>query len=139
MYADDNGRRLVPNRQNTSKSNNPNDPQALDGGKKSSWVLGNEENDADRTDDLFIKNGLLFPFTKSLEIYKCPADNNPGSRKPANRSLSMNGRLGQDASLAKAMTKFSQIERTSMLWVTIDENPNTINDGFFAVPIGSDA
>jgi prepilin-type N-terminal cleavage/methylation domain-containing protein len=138
MYADDNGGRLAPNRQNTTKpSNNSSDPQALNGGPKASWALGNEENDADRIDDLFIINGSIFPYTKSVAVYKCPADNNPGTRKPANRSLSMNGLLGQDLSLAKGMTRLPQIKRPSMLWVTIDENPNTINDGFFSVPIGS--
>ena len=142
LYAEDSGDKLAQNTELGNVVSDPNDPQALNGGPKCSWVLGNQENDAVRANELFIKNGLIFPYTRSLEIYKCPADNKPGSRKPANRSMAMNTLLGPPAGLsfekARQMTKTAHIRRPTLMWVTIDENPNTINDGSFRVPIGSD-
>jgi hypothetical protein len=35
------------------------------------------------------------------------------------------------------MSKISDIRRPVLLWVVLDENPNTINDGSFRVPTGN--
>jgi prepilin-type N-terminal cleavage/methylation domain-containing protein/prepilin-type processing-associated H-X9-DG protein len=141
MYAEENGEKLAQNTELGHLVTNPNDPSALNGGPNCSWALGSMEQNTARTNDLFLKNGLIFPFTKSVGIYHCPADNNPGSRPPANRSMSMNTLLGPPAGLsfetAKQMKKSTAMKRPSMIWVTIDENPNTINDGSFRVPISS--
>jgi hypothetical protein len=94
------------------------------------------ENNATRTNDLFLINGLIFPYTKSSGVYRCPADTNPGGRPPANRSMAMNYLLGPVAgSSAKQMMKITSLKRPAMIWVTVDENPNTINDGYFVVPL----
>jgi prepilin-type processing-associated H-X9-DG protein len=141
MYAEENGEKLAQNTELGHQVSSASDPSALNGGPNCSWVLGNQEKSAVRTNDLFLKNGLIFPYTRSLDIYKCPADNRPGSRPPANRSMSMNTLLGPPAGLnfepAKQMKKVSHIKRPAMMWVTVDENPNTINDGSFRVPIAA--
>ena len=141
MYAEENGERLAQNAELGHQVNSPTDASALNGGPNSSWALGNMEKNPMRTNDLFLINGLIYPYTRSLGIYRCPADRNPVSRPPANRSMSMNALLGPPAGLnfetAKQMKKTSQIKRPPMIWVTVDENPNTINDGSFRVPIAT--
>jgi len=141
MYAEENGEKLAQNTELGHQVLSATDPSALDGGPNSSWALGNMEKNSMRTNDLFLKNGLIFPYTKSLGIYRCPADNRPGARPPANRSMSMNTLLGPPSGLnfetAKQMKKTSHIRRPLMMWVTVDENPNTINDGSFRVPIAA--
>jgi len=143
LYADENGEKLAQNTELGNQVASPNDPAGLNGGPKSSWALGNMEKNAHRTNDDFLRNGLIFPYTKSLEIYKCPADNNPGSRPPANRSMAMNTLMGPPAGLnfetKRQMRKTSQLRRPAMLWVTIDENPTTINDGSFRVVLDGNA
>jgi prepilin-type processing-associated H-X9-DG protein len=141
MYADESGEKLAQNTELGHQVSSPTDPSGMNDGPNCSWVLGNMEQNAVRTDDRYLKNGLIFPYTRSLGIYRCPADNNPGSRPAANRSISMNTLLGPPAGLnfetAKQMRKVSHMKRPAWIWVTVDENPNTINDGSFRVPISS--
>ncbi len=141
MYAQDNNENLAQNVNDSSavSVSNPNDPEALNGGPKSSWVLGNLRYDDRRTNDLFLINGLIFPYTKSTAIYKCPADINPPDGHPvANRSMSINYLLNPIGSQNKEMKKTSDMKRPAMIWVTIDENPKTINDGYFVVPVSKE-
>jgi prepilin-type N-terminal cleavage/methylation domain-containing protein len=140
MYADDNSGKLARNAFNGNPylATDPNDPQAQEGGIKSSWVLGSMEYDAARTNDLFLINGLIYPYIKATGVYRCPADHNPGWRPPANRSMSMNYLLGPvSGSNKKYLRKITDLKRPGMIWVTLDENPNTINDGYFVVPLDS--
>ena len=93
------------------------------------------------TDDAFIKAGSLIPYSKNVKIYKCPADtkNAAGSKTPTVRSLSMNafmnpiniGNFG--GGLARLYRRQSDIIKPSPVdcWVTIDESPGSINDGWF--------
>jgi hypothetical protein len=64
-----------------------------------------------------------------------------GNRPIANRSMSMNSMLGTPPNFTdtRIMRKITQIKRASMLWVTLDENPNTINDTSFLVSLDQDA
>jgi len=108
-----------------------------------SWVKGNMGNNADRNNERLIQEGLLFPYAKALAVYKCPADQVRDNRPPALRSISMNTLLGAPDQLnfekARQIKKTGQIRRAAMLWVTIDENPVTINDGSFRVPLNQNA
>jgi prepilin-type N-terminal cleavage/methylation domain-containing protein/prepilin-type processing-associated H-X9-DG protein len=64
MYADDNGDRLVINAK-TPANGTPN------------WVNGNMnvvQAPTDYTNVTLIQSGLIFPYTKSVGIYHCPAD-----------------------------------------------------------------
>jgi len=109
-----------------------------------SWVKGTMNNLAHRNNPQLVKEGLLYPYTKSLAVYKCPADKDPLNRTQiATRSISMNTLLGPPDSLgfekAKQMKKYVQIQRPAQLWVTIDENPVTINDTSFRVILNNNA
>ena len=93
-------------------------------------------------DSNLVKAGSLFPYSKSLKIYKCPADKKTaalaGNQLPTTRSMSMNAfmhpiTMGFGNNLALVYNKLSEIIKPgpAMCWVLIDECPGTINDGFF--------
>ena len=133
MYASDNNGQAVLN-------------QALGGANAlgDGWVKGSMNNNAHRNNPDLIEEGLLFPYLKMLDVYKCPADNKTDDGRPiALRSISMNTLLGPPAGLnfevSKQIRKVSNIKRASEFWVTIDENPVTINDGSFRVPLNQNA
>jgi len=120
----------------------------LPGGPDAQWVLGDVSSlMLGPTLELNITSGLLWPYSHSLGIYKCPADkktNPPGH--PTLRSISMNCWMntipGQEQDLEfKTYVMFrKQVDITSpsKTWVTLDENPATINDGWLKVhPTGT--
>jgi prepilin-type N-terminal cleavage/methylation domain-containing protein/prepilin-type processing-associated H-X9-DG protein len=122
MYAGDNQERLAYNGGIgwASNTNNPN------------WVKGDQSNTQQRTNTDLITDGLLYPQLKSLKVYKCPADKPSAGRSEATRSISMNYYLGGIPG-DTALKKTSSITRATMMWVTIDENPVTINDGSWLI------
>jgi prepilin-type processing-associated H-X9-DG protein len=97
--------------------------------------------------EVCITSGLLWPYSHSLAIYKCPADkktNPPGH--PTLRSISMNCWMNtiptheQDLEVATYVMFRKQVDITSpsKTWVTLDENPGSINDGWLKVhPTGT--
>jgi prepilin-type N-terminal cleavage/methylation domain-containing protein len=115
--------------------------------------------DVGATDPALIKYGTLFPYAKNVNIYKCPADHksgpaSAGGQAPTTRSMSMNAWMNplkppqwtKDESWDVAknysginyLTVFRKQSDVAThrggpvkLFVTVDENPNTINDGFF--------
>jgi prepilin-type N-terminal cleavage/methylation domain-containing protein/prepilin-type processing-associated H-X9-DG protein len=95
------------------------------------WVWGNfQTSPADQTNANLITYGLLFPYVKSLPVYKCP-----GNQTAMLRGISMNNHMN-GAHLSSAMTYFaksSDLRHTSDLFVSIDENQTSINDAMFAV------
>ncbi len=117
---------------------------------------------AGATDPELIKFGTLFPYSKNTKIYKCPADQKSGSvtgggQGPTSRSMSMNAWMNPlnqsmgwttdeswdsvkgygGLNLLKVFRKQGDIALhrggPSKLFVTVDENPYTINDGWFVV------
>ena len=48
-------------------------------GVKPSWVVGNAFHDTSTTN---LQLGLLYPYTKSVGIYRCPADKSTVDRNP---------------------------------------------------------
>ena len=93
MYTGDNNSRFAPayptygGNTNTWCAGN-----AASGGAAGSYVYGG-------ADPRGITNGLLWPYTKSLKAYHCPADNRisqaaPFVGKPILRSISMNSYIG---------------------------------------------
>ncbi len=99
---------------------------------------------ATATNPLPISTALVFPYSKNLEIYRCPADsstlNYPSPTGPPRvRSLSCSqafndGRQGGGAGVGGAYriyTKLNQIVNPSETWTFIDENPASINDPAF--------
>jgi len=131
LYSGDNKDRIVRTGGLQTLVTDPNDFLARPGGENSNWVLGL----AEATDTDFVRNGLLFPYINNLEVYKCPGD-----RTTHTRSMSMNAWMNPiklegvlDPNWGTIFRKQTAIRNPTDTWVAIDENPNTINDGWFAV------
>ncbi len=133
MYTSDNNDYLMPN------ANNSNNGRG--------WVQGGNP------DTNGIINGLLITYAKNQETFHCPADNLSGHA----RSMSMNGWVGSLNSPAnnppysvggpmgtigdanglvfRKTTDFIGGAGVSQIFVFLDENPNSINDGFFGIDV----
>ena len=150
MYADDNDDQLINNFGagwvNTT----------ITDGTYANWVNNNMGWSADtmNVDFKLIQNGILAPFLgKNLGVYKCPADKFlapdqvKAGFKARTRSMAMNSFLGpygyrgagknyyvgynNNYNGYRQWLKMSQIRRPSGYFVTIDEHPDTLNDGLF--------
>jgi prepilin-type N-terminal cleavage/methylation domain-containing protein/prepilin-type processing-associated H-X9-DG protein len=143
MYADDNQDNLAVNAQGNPTTNN--------------WVAGSMTSAPGNTNLLNITQAQLYPYVKSTAVYKCPADNRtvnfPLAGGPLTiRSMSMNAFMGSPVSgpyssdpnnpawmtppnYLEVFEKSSSIASapggTSQYWVFLDENPASINDGWF--------
>ena len=108
-----------------------------------SWVNGNAWTDT--TDDN-LKQGLLFPYTRSTKVYRCPADKSAvrdDGRVPRTRSYSMsiymNFNLGPGAGNPQwyhyLHSRLSQIRHpcSSRALVFAEEHPNSIQGCIFYV------
>jgi prepilin-type processing-associated H-X9-DG protein len=102
---------------------------------------------------LYIQNGVLAPYlAKNLGVYKCPADiyASPAQQKAGHgtraRSISMNAFFGAYNELKsgnwtqgknnffptyRQFLKLASVPRPVNFFVTIDEQPDSINDGYF--------
>ncbi len=135
MYADDNQDQVPPNASGSSSR----------GGWVDGWLsfdVGNKDN----TNTVFLTNAKIGPYTKSVGIYKCPADIYPcfvsgKTGMPRVRSVSMNSFVGvspgegygaRQTPPCYEYRKRSDIRRPppSNLWVFVDEHPDSINDGW---------
>jgi len=134
MYSGDYNEQLVPNHI----------------GDTNAWILNNVSTSIyGATNHLDIMNGLLYKYNASLGIYQCPGDKFAiisGTKRnlQKNRSYSMNGRLNSDVTWVQGtqypdfrkQTDINNPAPTQCL-VFQDENPYTIDDGYFAIPAGS--
>ena len=112
-----------------------------------SWVVGwmDFTSSADNTSLVMLRNARLGTYVSgSVDVFRCPGDKSVvrigGTVHPRVRSVAMNGYLGRENPCAKTAgfldyRKTSDLNRPgpSRLWVLIDENEVTINDGFFYV------
>jgi prepilin-type N-terminal cleavage/methylation domain-containing protein/prepilin-type processing-associated H-X9-DG protein len=131
-------------------------PGNLDGGDAQNWANTNKtwcvgwlDNAAfrpDNTNTTIILNSQLGKYSQSVGIYKCPADHALSRGKtgsPRVRSVSMNGYLGQRGGPYTAgynqFKKYSGLTgpSPSKCWVFVEEREDGINDGWFAVDMGS--
>ena len=107
------------------------------GAPNSQWVNGRVDTGDCATDSWFVVTGLLYPTVNSAKIYKCPADRKMVNNALTVRSMSMNCWMNPievwGDTPVHVFRKISDIAAPtpSMAFVFIDENPNTINDGFF--------
>jgi len=137
LYADDNSDKLTGN---------------LDGGSnigQPTWCSGWLNNSAytpDNTNTVIIMNSQLGKYSQSVGIYKCPADKSLSRGKtglPRVRSVSMNAYLGERAGPYSGgyiqYKKYSSLTAPapSKCWVFLEEREDGINDGWFAVDMGS--
>ena len=126
MYHMDNNGRLVE----SYPVNNTN-----------AWVLGDMTKAAEASNEDLIRQGKLYHYNPTVEIYRCPGDKGVrvGEKViPTVRSFSMNAFMGaRDPAVgyipnyANHYAKDSDLRRPSSLWVLLDEDERSINDGFF--------
>ena len=113
------------------------------------WIQGNMLDPVESTNVLLLAAGKLWEYNKSATIYRCPADTSmaslPGVKIPRVRSNSMNcwinggGEPGQSQQYKVFVkyTDFSSRMPAVNTWVFVDENPKSINDGWFRVNMQS--
>jgi prepilin-type N-terminal cleavage/methylation domain-containing protein/prepilin-type processing-associated H-X9-DG protein len=140
MYCGDSNDRIPQNIASDSGrlTDNPLDPNSQPSEPNASWVLGDVSTSPAWTNDLLIMHGLIYSYVNSVNIYKCPTAQNPlAPTVTRNRSYSMNGWMDGIAawnSLCVNFTKTTQIVLplpTTMALVFIEENPASINDGYW--------
>lgn len=136
LYADDNGD-LMPSNLNSSDQN------GIWRTLPSSWVLGNAVLDTNVTN---LQSGTLFPYTRSLEVYRCPADRSltTGAQKQLrlrsytlqnalNRIIPAGGPWVEDAPyLTFRKLHHVPMPSPSLLQVFIDHSERTISSGAFS-------
>ncbi len=116
-----------------------------------SWAAGwldlGDPADTDNTNSATIMSpeGLLWPYSKSLALYRCPADPNTininGAIYPLIRSVSMNQRMNGGDYRSAPLSEFNNPGKFSAInnpgpaaaFVFIDERADSINDGFFVI------
>jgi prepilin-type N-terminal cleavage/methylation domain-containing protein/prepilin-type processing-associated H-X9-DG protein len=153
MYAHDNQDNLVQVTALNAMVNSPSDPTAQPGGPNCSWVLGTMASLPDATNTALLEAGLLYAYINTVKVYKCPADTmvvNPALQGQLKvRSYSMNCWMNPDpkdnwnttsgysgtAHQQVVYTKLAGIRTPAERWVFIEENPYSINDGFFVCDI----
>ena len=130
LYADDNQGLLV-------ESYPTNNPEA--------WVQGNMTNPLEARNADLIRRGKLFPYNQSVPIYRCPNDEGvtiDGRQIATVRSYSMNCFMGaRNPSLGAIpytagdyvlfYAKDSDIPHPDQMWVLVEEDERSIDDGFF--------
>lgn len=146
MYANDNSGRLAPNCELGQQPTTSTDARIQPGGIWIQWCPGNMKSTAVADQTNFIMAGLLYPYVKTLAVYKCPTDRSVimfgPIAYPKLRSYSMNCWLspfpGRDATAifggdqARIFIRDTDINRPDMTFVLIDENEKSIDDGYFA-------
>jgi len=109
------------------------------------WVKGDMTKADEANNPQLIEEGKLFPYQRDVSQYRCPTD--PGVTINATltrtvRSYSMNSFMGaRDASMGPIppsndqhvdfFTKRTELSHPNALWVLLDEDERSINDGFF--------
>ena len=96
----------------------------------------------DGTNNNAISRGTLFSSSQSYAIYRCPSDQRNIAGVPLLRSYSMNNWMGGEPFASPAnnldtahrlFQKDASIISPSQLYVFLDEDDTTINDGMFVV------
>jgi prepilin-type N-terminal cleavage/methylation domain-containing protein/prepilin-type processing-associated H-X9-DG protein len=107
------------------------------------WCMGTMHAAPSWTNTILIMDSLLFRYVGALPVYKCPADRattrspwGRGGGVPKVRSQAMSAFMnpirGQEWGTGRPYRKQGDfVLGPAMTWVTIDENPASINDGWF--------
>src|SRR3954447_25198496 len=112
------------------------------------WVANvlNWNADQQNTNTDYIRQAALGLYTaKNLGVYKCCADTVPCPLGPRSRSYSMNAFVGPRDSVGtpinanfRQFIKITDIAKPAMIYVFLDEHPDSINDGWFVFCTGGD-
>ena len=153
MYAQDNADRFAPNGDlgdqpagHAPQSDPLTYPELQPGGKVAQWCPGNLQNLAQCTSPYYtnwIKAGLIFPYVQNVNVYKCPSDHavvpyGTAYGVAADRTYSMSSWVGGLVVWAAAYQEFYKLADMrhpgpSSTFVFIEENPSSIDDGYFVV------
>jgi prepilin-type N-terminal cleavage/methylation domain-containing protein/prepilin-type processing-associated H-X9-DG protein len=130
LYADDNLDLLV---------NNHGVPETL--ARRQTWAnnVQDWESSDDNTNITLLTDSKLGPYAnRAYRVYKCPADRVPAPNGDHIRSVSMNAMVGNPGELTNRFNptylqfyKASQVPNPSGIFVFLDEDADTLNDGFF--------
>ena len=149
MYPAENNSRLMPNGAENDQPASLTDPNY-----KPQWCPGVQYLSSELSPDpvpsgqpnrgdQWIALGLMYSYVKSYAVYKCPADtgfirDSFGNTYPHVRSMSMNEWIGNFEPWNNITTVRSYHREADLaipgavnLWLFIDENPWSINDGAF--------
>ncbi len=115
-------------------------------GEPVGWVMGWLRTPSEALSTLLLQRGLLWDYTRSLGVYKCPADHSTATAGaitgPRVRSVSMNGNMAGNSWYTALIDpsywtyrKYTQIIRPApaQAFVFLDEHPLDIDDGYFLV------
>jgi prepilin-type N-terminal cleavage/methylation domain-containing protein/prepilin-type processing-associated H-X9-DG protein len=144
MYSGDTNGRLAPNGDENSEPGSSTDPLLQT--TLLQWCPGRMDTGApttDPTNTLLIAAGCIYPYVKQVSVYRCPADVSTatifGRQMPRVRSMSMNAWLApihvwNSSANGRIMHKESDlgIMGAVNVWLFMDENPYSINDGYMA-------
>lgn len=143
MYAGDNDGRLAPNGNTKTQPTSVTDTTSQ---YAIQWCPGKLTIDAQAVDPAWIRLGCIYPYLKTVNVYRCPADTSTArfnfKVQPRTRSMSMNNWLspyGQFLTTpipgARVFKKESElaIRGAVNIWLMMDENPTSINDANLAV------
>ncbi|HEY3857336.1 MAG TPA: prepilin-type N-terminal cleavage/methylation domain-containing protein [Verrucomicrobiae bacterium] len=158
MYTGDNNGKLVPNGGTAAQPSSPTSANGKPGGLYAQWCPGQQQlttgqlapaNLPPNGDNLgwdWIEDGLIYNYIRSPQVYSCPADqsyNQAGNTiYPHVRSMSMNAWIspadnsdwtsGASDGSMRIFIKDSDltVPGPAYTWVFIDENPQSINDGW---------
>jgi prepilin-type N-terminal cleavage/methylation domain-containing protein len=114
------------------------------------WVRGDMTNPDEVSDVELIRQGKLYPYSPNETIYRCPTDRGvsvSGKLVRNTRSYSMNAFMGgRDPSIGPIpawatdyvdfFAKDSDLKRPADMWVLLDEDERSIDDGFFVTDPG---
>jgi prepilin-type N-terminal cleavage/methylation domain-containing protein len=111
-------------------------------------------NNTDNTNTLYLSSSLLAPYQSSLDIWRCPADRSlstiAGKRYAHVRTMSMNNWLGNYDPVSGAVNPWTPgykvVKKVTDMtmpapvdtFVMLDERDDSINDGYFVVPMDGD-
>jgi prepilin-type processing-associated H-X9-DG protein len=121
------------------------------------WGASGSQDDVSNTNVTWVQKGPLSPHLHTnISVFKCPSDIYLSPRQRSSgwrartRSVSMNGFFGRTDNLPSSATgrawfdpsyrqflRTSDVPNSAMTWFTIDEHPDSINDGFFIAGVNS--
>jgi len=151
MYSGDNNDRIVPTvGQGGLQAGRPTDQVCKPGDPGNQWIYGDIFVSPGNVNPALLQVGLMYPYDPNVAIFKCPADKLTIGGTPTIRSMScnayMNPLVGPPAApattppgplnpLYRMFKKQNDISTlgAANCWVFIDENPASINDGWFCV------
>lgn len=105
------------------------------------WIMGNLRVRADATNADLVRASKFFPYANNVAVFRCPADLRTVNGALNARGYSMNSWLGGRSMESENFAGYRTFTRESELnaagpariWGLADEDPFTIDDGYFLV------